>query len=54
MLSGICLCDGPITRPEESCRVRVCECDLETSPTRRQRPTTVVASWEGGRARGGG
>jgi hypothetical protein len=35
-LSDSGLCDGPITRPEESYRVCVClmECDLETSTIR--------------------
>ena len=32
------LCDGPILRPEQSYRVSVSECDLETSTMRRLRP----------------
>ena len=42
------LCDGPITRPEESCRVwygGVAECDLESS-TRRPKSTRAVKSWK--------
>ena len=36
VLSGRGLCDGLITRPEESCRLWcVVECDLETSRMRR-------------------
>jgi hypothetical protein len=35
------LCDGLITRPEESCRLwRVIVCDQETSKTRRLKPAT--------------
>ena len=41
VLSGRGLCDGLITRPEESYRVwRVIVCDQETSKTRRLKPTT--------------
>jgi hypothetical protein len=40
VLSGRGLCDGLITRPEESYRVvgRLTACDLETSKRRRPRP----------------
>ena len=40
VLSARGLCDGPITRPEESYLVRwvLTECDLETSTRRRPRP----------------
>ena len=39
VLSGIGLCDGLITRPEESYRLwRVVVCDQETSNTRRLKP----------------
>jgi hypothetical protein len=39
VLSGRGLCDGLITRPEESCRLWcVSECDLETSKRRRPGP----------------
>ena len=39
MLSGRGLCDGLITRPEESYRLwRVVVCDLETSKMRRLKP----------------
>jgi len=41
MLSGRGLCDGVITRPEESYRLwRIVVCDLETSKMRRLKPTT--------------
>ena len=41
VLSGRGLCDGLITRPEESYRLwRVVVCDQETSKTRRLKPTT--------------
>jgi hypothetical protein len=41
MLSGRGLCDGLITRPEESYRLwRVVVCDQETSKTRRLKPGT--------------
>jgi len=36
------LCDGPITRPEESYRVR-CVCDYEDSVMKRPWPTRAVA-----------
>jgi len=40
VLSGRGLCDEPITRPEDSCRLcRVVLCDLETSWMRRPWPT---------------
>jgi hypothetical protein len=40
VMSGRGLCDGPITRPEESYRMCVVsECDLETSKMRRPWPT---------------
>jgi len=41
VLSGTGLCDGLITRPEDSYH-----CDLETSTMRRQRATRVVEPWE--------
>jgi hypothetical protein len=41
MLSGRGLCDGLITRPEESYRLwRVVVCDQETSRTRRLKSAT--------------
>jgi hypothetical protein len=41
VLSGRGLCDGLITRPEESYRMwRVVVCDQETSKTRRLKPVT--------------
>jgi hypothetical protein len=41
VLSGRGLCDGLITRPEESYRLSlVGECDQETSKTRRLKPAT--------------
>jgi hypothetical protein len=41
VLSGRALCDGLITRPEESYRLRrVVMCDLETSKMRRLKPAT--------------
>ena len=41
VLSGRGLCDGLITRPEESYRLwRVVVCDQETSKTRRLKPAT--------------
>jgi hypothetical protein len=41
VLSGKGLCDGLITRPEESYRLwRVVVCDQETSKTRRLNPAT--------------
>jgi hypothetical protein len=41
VLSGRSLCDGLITRPEESYRLwRVVVCDQETSKTRRLKPVT--------------
>jgi len=41
VLSGRGLCDGFITRPEESYRLwRVVVCDQETSNTRRLKPAT--------------
>ena len=41
VLSGWGLCDGLITRPEDSCRLwRVVMCDQETSKTRRLKPAT--------------
>ena len=49
MLSGRGLCDGLITRPEESYRLWcVGVCDLETSQ-RKPRPTGWLSSHEGGR-----
>jgi hypothetical protein len=43
MLSGRGLCDGFITRPEESYRLwRVVVCDQETSKMRRLKPATGV------------
>jgi len=45
VLSGRGLCDGLITRPEESYRLwRVVVCDLETSKMRRLKPATGL--WE--------
>jgi len=44
-LSGRGLCDGLITRPEESYRLwRVVVCDQETSKTKRLKPATWL--WE--------
>jgi len=41
VLSGRGLCDGLITRPEESYRLwRVVVCDQETSKTTRLKPAT--------------
>jgi hypothetical protein len=41
VLTGRDLCDGLITRPEESYRLwRVVVCDQETSTTRRLKPAT--------------
>jgi len=41
VLSGRGLCDGLITRPEESYRLwRAVVCDQETSKTRRLKPAT--------------
>jgi hypothetical protein len=41
VLSGRGLCDGLITRPEESYRMwRVVVCDQETSKTKRLKPAT--------------
>ena len=41
VLSDTALCDGMITRPEESYRLwRVVVCDQETSKTRRLKPAT--------------
>ena len=41
MLSGRGLCDGLITRPEESCRLwRVVVCEQETSKMRSLKPAT--------------
>jgi len=41
VLSGRGLCDGLITRPEESYRLwRLVVCDQETSKTRRLKPAT--------------
>jgi hypothetical protein len=50
VLSGRGLCDGLITRPEESCRLWcVLVCDLETSRVRRLKLVRVVnAGWEKG------
>jgi hypothetical protein len=42
VLSGRGLCDGPINCLEESYRVGLSECDLETTTRRRFRPTRVV------------
>jgi len=43
VLSGRGLCDGLITRPEESYRLwRVVVCDQETSNTRRLKPATAL------------
>jgi len=40
VLSGRGLCDGLITRPEESYRLWRVVCDPETSKTRRLKPAT--------------
>jgi len=40
VLSGRGLCDGLITRPEESYRLWCVVCDQETSKTRRLNPAT--------------
>ena len=45
-LSGKGLCGGPITRPEESYRVCVSLCDLETSTMRRPWPMRAAESWK--------
>ena len=43
VLSGRGICDGLITRPEESCGMwRACVCDVQTSIFRRPRPIWVV------------
>ena len=42
MLSGTGLCDGPIPRPEGSCRMWRVEFDLETSTMMSLRPTRAV------------
>ena len=43
VLSGRGLCDGLITRPEESYRLwRIVVCDQETSKTRRLKPATEL------------
>jgi hypothetical protein len=42
VLSGRDLCDGLITRPEESYRVCVSECDREASIMRRPWSTRAV------------
>jgi len=48
VLSGRGLCDGLITRPEESYRLwRVVVCDLEISWTRRSGPTGGLSRWGG-------
>jgi hypothetical protein len=45
LLSGRDLCDGLITRPEESYRLwRVVVCDQETSKTRRLKP--AIGLWK--------
>jgi hypothetical protein len=44
LLSGRGLCDGPITRPEESYLCGVSEFDLETSTMRSPRPSRAVES----------
>jgi hypothetical protein len=46
VLSGIGLCDGLITRPEESYRLwRVVVCHQETSKTRRLKPATGLCKY---------
>jgi hypothetical protein len=45
VLSGRGLCDGPITRLEESYRL-CCVCDLIPSTVRRPRPTRAVETWK--------
>jgi hypothetical protein len=44
VLSGRSLCGGLMTRPEDSCRCGVSECDPEASIMRRPWPTGAVAS----------
>ena len=52
VLSGRGLCDGLITRPEESYRMwRVVMCDQETSKTRRLKPATVLWKYNHSNAR---
>jgi hypothetical protein len=44
VMSGRGLCDGLITRPEESYRLwRGVVCDLETSKTRKLKPATGLS-----------
>jgi hypothetical protein len=46
VLSGRGLCNGLITRPEESYRMwRVVVCDQETSKTRRLKPVTRMLKY---------
>ena len=44
VLSGRDLCEGPITRPEESYRVCVCVSDREASIMRRSWPTRACCA----------
>jgi hypothetical protein len=46
VLSGRGLCDGLVTRPVESYRVCVSECDREASIMRRSWLTTAVVPWK--------
>ena len=51
VLSGRSLCDGLITRPEESYRLRcVVVCDLETSRMRRPWPALGSSATGGGKS----
>jgi hypothetical protein len=53
VLSGRCLCDGPIPRPEESYRLWcITVCDLETS--RMRRPWSALGCCAGGKGGGAG
>jgi hypothetical protein len=45
VLSGRGLCDGLITRPEESYRLWCLECDHDSSIMKRACPTGAVAPW---------
>jgi len=53
VLSGRCLCDGPITCQEDTCRlwcvcVCVCVCVVKEPRKRRPRSTRAVEPWGGG------
>ena len=47
------LCDGLITCTEESCQIRVCVCELETSTMRRRGPELGRCATVGGVGGGG-